>query len=386
MAAKTKNSADRAVHGQYEAYPYPPRDPADEAKRLITGSPSSLVKIEHYVVGGRIPDAGPFRALIAGGGTGDATIMLASQLAARPIDAEIIHLDISAASLDVARARAEARSLENVKFLEASLTDLAALGLGGGIGLMLYGRLGRTGVYEAQTLLRLLAEDLTDPARIDSARALLGDLPPTNWLKRNSHLGDHQNAGDAGIYDLLLHRRDRAYRVDEIFVLAAGAGLRITGFIEQARYDPLNYLEDATLREKAAALSWPQQCAAAELIAGNMKVHICYHVPDKPARAVPLLPRSPGAVPVLNDVSPEALAGRLTGAPAISLDFDGVKMRLALPAQAPAITGLVDGERSLPEIHRYLGKAGQKISPAGSARQFDTLYAVLNGINAMLLR
>jgi hypothetical protein len=117
-----------------------------------------------------------------------------------------------------------------------------------------------------------------------------------------------------------------------------------------------------------------------------MKVHICYHVPDKPARAVPLLPRSPGAVPVLNNVSPKALAGRLTGAPAISLDFDGVKMRLALPAQAPAITALVDGERSLPEIHRYLGKAGQKISPAGFARQFDTLYAVLNGINAMLLR
>ncbi|MBT5040468.1 MAG: class I SAM-dependent methyltransferase, partial [Rhodospirillaceae bacterium] len=30
---------DTDVRGQYEAYPYPPRDPADEAKRLITGSP-----------------------------------------------------------------------------------------------------------------------------------------------------------------------------------------------------------------------------------------------------------------------------------------------------------------------------------------------------------
>ena len=102
MAAKKtpKIAVDPAVHGQYEAYPYPPRDPADEAKRLITGSPSSILEIEHYVIGGRIPDERPFRALIAGGGTGDATIMLASQLAARAIPAEITHVDISAASLD----------------------------------------------------------------------------------------------------------------------------------------------------------------------------------------------------------------------------------------------------------------------------------------------
>ncbi len=417
-----KKTADRAVHWQYETYPYPPRDPADEAKRLIAGSPSSLLEIEHYVLGGRCAPDSPFRALIAGGGTGDATIMLASQLRAREIDADITHIDISAASLDIARARAAARRLDGIKFLQASLTDLAALDLGqfdyidccgvlhhleapaevlrdlaralkpgGGIGLMLYGRLGRTGVYEAQSLLRLLADDPPDQARIDSARALLGELPPTNWLLRNTHVGDHQNAGDAGIYDLLLHHRDRAYLVDEIFALAADADLRITGFIEPARYDPLNYLADAGLRKKAAALPWPAQCAAAELIAGNMKVHICYLVPagplsGEPPREVPLRLRTPGVVPVLNNVSPEALAGRLKGAPALSLDFDGAKIRLVLPAQASAMTALIDGERGLAEIRRRLGKAGQKLSPGAFMRQFETLYKALNGINAMLLR
>ena len=34
---------------QYEAYPYPARDPADEAKRLIEGSPSHLLEINHYI-------------------------------------------------------------------------------------------------------------------------------------------------------------------------------------------------------------------------------------------------------------------------------------------------------------------------------------------------
>ncbi len=49
---------------------------------------------------------------------------------------------------------------------------------------MVYGRLGRTRVYEMQSLLRLLTGDAPDQERIDSARALLGDLPPTNWLTR----------------------------------------------------------------------------------------------------------------------------------------------------------------------------------------------------------
>ncbi len=415
MAPKKNMNTD--IRGQYEAYPYPPRDPADEAKRLITGSPSSIVEIEHYVFGSKLADDRPFRALVAGGGTGDATIMLASQLAARGLTAEITHIDISGASLEIARARAAARKLDSINFIQASLTDLAGLGLEkfdyidccgvlhhlpepqaglhslvaalkpeGGIGLMLYGRLGRTGVYEAQDLLRLIADDLPDQKRVEAARALLDDLPPTNWLKRNSHIGDHRNAGDAGIYDLLLHRQDRAYSVPEIFALAAAADLEITGFIEPARYDPLNYLADAELRKKAASLAWPQRCAAAELIAGNLKVHICYLVHSGRGGDIPLQPKSQTAIPVLNNVSSEALAGRLKGAPAISLDFDGAKIRLPLPKQAALITAQIDGERSLSEIRRRLAKAGHKLSVSAFARQFEVLYKALNGINALLLR
>jgi 2-polyprenyl-3-methyl-5-hydroxy-6-metoxy-1,4-benzoquinol methylase len=417
MAPNKNVNINANLREQYEAYPYPPRDPAEESARLITGSPSALLEIEHYVVGRKVAPERPFRALIAGGGTGDATIMLASQLAARGIDAEITHLDISAASLDIARARAAARRLERIDFVHASLNDLARLGLEnfdyidccgvlhhladpaaglhtlaaalrpeGGIGLMLYGRLGRTGVYEAQDLLRLMAGDLPDRARLETARALLDNLPPTNWLLRNHHIGDHRNAGDAGIYDLLLHRRDRAYTVPEIFALAADSGLKITGFIEPARYDPLNYLPDAALREKVAALSWPDRCAAAELICGNLKVHICYLVRAGAPRDIPLQPQSQTVIPVLNNVSAEALAKRLKGAPALSLDFDGAKIRLPLPKQAAEIIAQVNGERGLAEIRHGLGKSGRKLSRAAFAGQFDRLYKALNGINAMLLR
>ena len=57
------------LRAQYEAYPYPPRDAADEAARLITGSPSHLAEINHYIYAGRRDFTTPFRALIAGGGT-----------------------------------------------------------------------------------------------------------------------------------------------------------------------------------------------------------------------------------------------------------------------------------------------------------------------------
>ena len=64
------------VRAQYEAYPYPARDPAEETARLITGSPSHPVEIDHFLFSGRRDWSAPFRALVAGGGTGDGLIML----------------------------------------------------------------------------------------------------------------------------------------------------------------------------------------------------------------------------------------------------------------------------------------------------------------------
>ena len=61
------------VAGQYEAYPYPARNPQDEKTRLVDGSPSNLKEVDHYVFGGARDFRLPLRALVAGGGTGDAT-------------------------------------------------------------------------------------------------------------------------------------------------------------------------------------------------------------------------------------------------------------------------------------------------------------------------
>src|SRR5262245_11012119 len=103
------------VRAQYEAFPYPPRDPRDEAKRLVEGSPSHLLEIDHYVFAGRRDFTQPFRVLVAGGGTGDGTIMLAQHLADRGCPAEIVYIDISAAARTTAEARARQRDLRNIR-------------------------------------------------------------------------------------------------------------------------------------------------------------------------------------------------------------------------------------------------------------------------------
>ncbi len=414
------------VRAQYEAYPYPPRDPADEARRLITGSPSHLDEIDHYVFGGARRRDRPLRALVAGGGTGDGAVMLAQQLADRARneggpEGEVVYLDVSTASRAVAEARIRARGLRNVRFVEASLVDLPALGLGrfdyidccgvlhhlpdpaaglatlaaaldpgGGMGLMLYGALGRTGVYPVQRALRALiaaggeGEVPGSSARVGLARRLLDDLPPTNWLRRNTLVADHLTAGDAGLYDLLLHARDRAYTVPEIFDLAAGAGLVVTAFLEPVRYDPTVYLKDAGLAARARALSWPEACALAENLAGNLKTHVFYAVrADRPADAGPPVarPAGPGVVPVLRDGRGEELARGFAKAGRLRVDLDGVEVRFALPEGAAELTALIDGRRSLDDMRAALG-----LDWFAFKARFDRLYAVLNPLNILLLR
>src|SRR5258708_39852524 len=118
------------VRAQYEALPYPSRDPRDEAIRLVTGTPSHILEVNHYLFAGRLNFNRPFRALVAGGGTGDACIMLAQQIADRRCPGEVVYLDLSSASRQICEARAKARGLRNVQFLTGSLLDLPSANIG----------------------------------------------------------------------------------------------------------------------------------------------------------------------------------------------------------------------------------------------------------------
>jgi len=154
----TQLAADAALRAQYEAFPYPTRDPADERHRLLATMLEGVPSINHYVFGGELDPRKTFRALIAGGGTGDALIYLAQQFHDLGIASEITYVDLS---------------------------------------------------------------DASPGERIALARRLLKDLPESNWLKRNPR-ADYDRLTDTDLFDLLLHSKDRPYTVERAAELVDG--------------------------------------------------------------------------------------------------------------------------------------------------------------------
>lgn len=408
------DAADAHLAAQYEAYPYPQRDPREEARRLVVGSPSHLREVDHWVFGARRPAARPLRALFAGGGTGDGAVMLAQQLAWAGRPGEVTWLDRSAAARRTAEARAAARKLGDMRFVEGSLLDLPASGLGpfdyvdccgvlhhlpdpaaglrallsvlapgGGLGLMVYAPHGRTGVYMLQDALRLLAPpEEPPPARLDAARRLWRQAPETAWLRRNPWLTDHTEGGDAGLYDLLLNPRDAAFTVPALHALLAEAGLRVACWVEPVRYDPDGYLTDPKLRARTALLTPVQRAALAEAVTGNMGIHIVYAVRADDAEAAPPWD-DPAAVPVLREMDGPTVAKGLPRDGTLPVTFDGLRVNLPLPRLAGAILSRVDGRRSLGEIADALVAKGA--SREQVARDIAALRHALERMNRLLL-
>lgn len=408
------------VRAQYEALPYPPRDPRDEAIRLITGTPSHVLEINHYLFSGRLNFTRPFRALVAGGGTGDACIMLAQQLADRRCPGEVVYLDLSTASRQICEARAKARGLRNIQFMTGSLLDLPSMNIGqfdyidctgvlhhlpepdvgmralasvlqpdGGIGVMLYGEYGRSGVYPLQEMLRTLAPlSLAIEDRLAMAKRLIRFLPTTNLFRRNPYLNDHVTGGDAGLYDLLLHSCDRAFTVPDIGKMAAAAGLRVVAFLEPVRYEPATYMSDPVISRQMSSLPLLERAAFAERLAGNLRTHVFYASRagfDTVAR-----PEDTSAIPVLRDMDAQKLAAGLQPGSPLIANLDGFPWRAQLPSLAPRIISQIDGRKTVAEIYTSLGAQG---GPGGGLpqwedfyAQFEDLYVKLNGVNHLLLR
>ncbi|WP_299396555.1 bifunctional 2-polyprenyl-6-hydroxyphenol methylase/3-demethylubiquinol 3-O-methyltransferase UbiG [Pelagibius sp.] len=415
------------VRDQYEAYPYPSRDPAEEARRLVVGSPSNLMEVNHYLYAGRRDFSRPFRALVAGGGTGDAAIMLAQQLSdagqaggresggGAAGGGEVVYLDLSQSSRAIAEARAVARGLTNLRFVTGSLLEAESLDLGvfdyidccgvlhhladpaaglaalsgllkhdGGMGLMVYGTLGRNGVYPLQEMLRSLAGDRSLADQVALARRLLKTLPSSNLFARNPVLRDHSGS-DAELVDLLLHSQDRAYLVEEVAALVEGAGLRLVSFIEPIRYDPATYVKDPVILKELSSLAPLERAAFAEKLAGNIKTHIFYASKNQIEDTV-AAPVGRDAIPCLRVLEGPQLAKAVQRDLTLKGEFDGLSLQFALPRLAPAILPWVDGQTSLGRIQETLQDLDPRHDWASFKVQFDQLYGVLNGLNHLFIR
>ncbi len=388
------------VKAQYEAYPYPERDPADEARRLVTGSPSHPLEIDHFLFDGCRDWSQPLRVLVAGGGTGDGLIQIAALMKQAGRPCAVTYLDLSTASRKVAEARAAARGLDAITFLTGSLLDApdlgsfdyidccgvlhhlpdpgagfaalrAALAPGGGMGFMVYAPYGRSGVYPLQAAFGTLYQGLDPAERLSRARALLDRLPDGHPFRTNPNLGDHKDS-DAGFYDLLLHSQDRAFTVAELLETMQATGWALSGFTMPALYDL------ARLTDRPPHLGDLDAMAVAEQLNGTIKVHVGYAVASDAARS-PASGRNRARIPHLKGIDPRALAQAVAQGQRPQLGFGSVTARLVLPKQAAPLIAAIDGRRSLAQIAQVTGT--DPISMGATWAQIET---ELTGWGALL--
>lgn len=388
------------VASQYEAYPYPARDPREEAKRLVTGSPSDPAEIDHFCFGGCRDWTRPFRVLVAGGGTGDALIMLAQRLHDARVPADITYVDLSTASRRIAEARAAARGLSGIRFLTGDLMQAPTLGPfdyidccgvlhhlpepqagfdalaealapGGGLGAMVYAPHGRSGVYPLQAALAALTAGLEPQRKIAVARKVLAALPGSHPFKRNTVVGDH-HGNDAGLYDLLLHARDVPFTADAVIAAVEAAGLAFAGFIAPLRYVPETWAGDAIVPDGPGPGA---RAALAESLCGAMKAHVFYAVKG----AVPPKTPNPHLVPRLRGITAGALAPNVAAGRPILVKRDGTEVRFTLPREAAALVARLDGRQSLGALAASTGHDW-----LGFAHAFLPIHAALTGHGLML--
>lgn len=416
------------VRAQYEDYPFPRRNPDDERRRLIVSEQHLLAKLNHFCFAGRQDFNQEMRVLVAGGGTGDQIIFLAEQL--KDFDARLVYIDISESSLQIARARAGVRRLDNIDWHHGSLLDLPALGVGpfdlisctgvlhhlpdpdaglralkavlaprGAMSLMLYGRFGRMGVYAGQELMRLVNHGVSDASeRVRNAKSVLQGLPDTNWLLRGS---DREKAlepmmvDDSNLFDLLLHEQDVAYSVPDIYAMLERQSLELiefTHFLQDVPafrylYEPYVFIRDPGLRDRISGLPRPLRQGIAEAISCMLTCHAFYASPNAANRVAQ--PNDPEMVPCFLYFDPAPLIDQVqkAGPGEVAFPYRHSTVYFEPGPRSAAVMGAIDGERTLPEVFETVRKSGAgNISDRELWEDFMRFYVPLNSMDMIVLR
>jgi SAM-dependent methyltransferase len=302
----------------YEGLPFPLRNAEDESFRLITPPPDHLAKINHHCFAGEECFTDGFRALVAGGGTGDAAIFLADQLARRG-NARVTYIDQSVASMEIARSRAETRGLTNIDWINGSILDLESLGIGsfdyincvgvihhlrspiaglqalsgvlkdrGVLCLMVYGRYGRQDITDARDLFNSYLSVVDADSILDDAKTILASLSPRNSYMRGRDreyvlsklFNDLPN-----LADIFLNPVEFSYSAKQFAELVEDeAGLKIARFtsydgspaLMSLQYNPDLMIADEGVRETLAKLELRERWKIAEIMDGSMHLHCAY--------------------------------------------------------------------------------------------------------------
>lgn len=253
----------------YTLYPYPNYDSKHDKYAPIPAqySPFSfLEQINHYLYNGK-KNFNNFRVLVAGCGIGGDVVSLGFLLKEYK-GSNILAIDISPESLRITKERIKLYNLDNIEVREMSLLDINPKDFGyfdfivcigvlhhleypqsglnklrqvlkpdGGMYIMVYGEIGRTGVYQMQDLLNMVNKNTNSFAnKIINFKNIYSILPSSNLLKKTENVIHDHNTGDNGIVDELLNLQDRAYTVSELYKFVKSVGMNIVEFSPMDRY------------------------------------------------------------------------------------------------------------------------------------------------------
>ena len=437
MATKQKTVKTKDLKGlkevqeHYLDYPYPLRNPEDDKTRLLKVYGDYLGEINHWLFEGKKDFKKGFRVLIAGGGTGDSTVYLAEQL--KGTDAEVIYLDFSKNSMAIAQKRAEYRGLTNITWIHDSILNIPALKVGkfdyitctgvlhhlespdaglkvladsltddGGMGIMVYAQYGRTAVYQIQDMLKIVNEGITSrQEEVKNGWQVVNVLPNTNWYKRGAELlGDHINHGDVGMYDMFLHKQDRAYTVPQLYEFVEKAGLNFVDYNSphsRIMLKPETYFQDPEFLKKIKAMDkWKQQ-AVCEIMCGSIIKHSFYVSKKKKSIAkitdmdnIPYIYTVSNLPAQIADYikNNQSLIGSRIGFSFKSDFLADVTINISVSNYTEHLfRNMISGDKSLGELHKAIEKdLGKKVSDTEFLGELNRIFPVMEEVGALLFR
>ena len=394
-------SVGEEVRAFYERHPYPPPVDSLEKYRQL-GQDRQKRRADYHLFWPTSPYREDQSILIAGCGTSQA-----AKHALRWPAARVTGIDFSATSVRCTEELKQKYKLNNLQVrqlpiervgeLNESFDQIICTGVlhhlaepdvglralrealnpdGGAMQLMVYAPYGRTGIYMLQEFCRRIGVKANDEEIRDLITALTA-LPRGHPLE--ALLRDAPDLRDeAALADALLHPRDRAYSVPQLFELIETAGLTFGRWLKQAPYRPqCGVVPRIPQALRMAQLSPAEQYAAMELFRGTMVRHsvIAYRDDIRPAGAqrisfaddawldyVPL--RMPDTICVQDRLPP--------GAVAVLINPTHAYRDLIMPIDATEkrLFDAIDGNRSVGGIMETTSPSSQGKPQLDMARAF----------------
>lgn len=266
-------TTEQKVKQMYTEYTYPKYNSYMDKFAPIPHQYSNYIFLEqlnHYIYNGK-QTFNNYNILVAGVGLGGDLINMAYFLKDNK-NTKIVGIDLSPSSLKICKERVKKYNLEkNVTLIEMSLLDLdskihgmfdliisigvlhhlenptnglkslkSVLKQDGCMAIMVYGKIGRTGIYQMQDLLKIVNNNVHNYSeKIENFKNIYKNLPK-NWFKRGEELINDHTGSDEGIVDLLLHCQDRAYNIKELFEWFDECSMNFVDFSPHIRFK-LNY-------------------------------------------------------------------------------------------------------------------------------------------------